>query len=97
MSSCSRVVASCTVQHDLVPPPGDPGEPAKPEGDRRATLPASDDEGAKDVVATLIRDLGFAPVDTGGLDDGATRPQPGTPLYNADVSGAQARRHLADA
>lgn len=72
------------------------GDTAEPEGDRRAILLAGDDEEAKDVVATLIRDLGFAPVDTGGLADGGARQQPGTPLYNADVTGAQASRHLED-
>jgi predicted dinucleotide-binding enzyme len=30
-----------------------------------------DDASAKDVVATLIRDAGFEPVDAGGLDSAA--------------------------
>jgi 8-hydroxy-5-deazaflavin:NADPH oxidoreductase len=34
----------------------------------------SGDEEAKPVVAQLIRDAGFDPVDLGGIDDGVSHP-----------------------
>jgi predicted dinucleotide-binding enzyme len=42
---------------------------------------AGDDDEAKEVVARLIEEAGFAPVDTGSLADGARRQQPGAPIY----------------
>ncbi len=70
------------------------GDTTKPEDERRAILLAGDDEEAKATVADLIRELGFAPVDTGTLEE-STRQEPGQPLYNADVTGAEARRQLS--
>jgi 8-hydroxy-5-deazaflavin:NADPH oxidoreductase len=58
----------------------------KPEGEPgRVALPvAGDDTEAKQVVMALIDELGFDPVDAGGLDD-SWRQQPGTPSYSADL------------
>jgi hypothetical protein len=39
----------------------------------------------------VIRDIGFTPVDTGGPRDGGRRQQPGAPLYNQVLTGAEAR------
>jgi hypothetical protein len=44
----------------------------------------------------LVNDIGFDPVDTGGLDE-SWRQQPGTPVYTADCDAAGVRRALAQA
>ncbi len=50
----------------------------------RIALPvAGDDEAAKGAVLKLVEELGFDPVDAGGLDD-SWRQQPGTPVYTTD-------------
>jgi predicted dinucleotide-binding enzyme len=71
------------------------GRPDAPAEERLAIFVAGDDAEAEDVVAGLIEELGFAPVDTGGLADGGRRQQPGTPVYGADLTAAQARDALA--
>ena len=70
----------------------------KPKGAMgRIALPvAGDDAGAKAVVMRLIDELGFDPVDAGGLDD-SWRQQPGTPVHTADLSLAAARAALGEA
>ena len=69
-------------------PPGTP---------RRIALPvAGDDAQAKQVVMELVDDMGFDPVDAGGLND-SWRQQPGTPVYAADFDAAGVRRALAQA
>ncbi len=68
--------------------PGTPG---------RIALPlAGDDPAAKAVVARLIDELGFDPVDAGGLDE-SWRQQPGTPGYGKDFDAAHLRAALAEA
>jgi predicted dinucleotide-binding enzyme len=71
------------------------GRTDAPADERLAIFLAGDDAEAKAVVAGLIEELGFAPVDTGGLADGGRRQQPGTPVYGADLTAAQARDALA--
>jgi hypothetical protein len=73
-------------------------ENGRPTGDReRIALPiAGDDPNAKAVVSRLIDELGFDPVDAGGLDD-SWRQQPGTPVYAADLRADKARQALAQA
>src|SRR5436190_1959879 len=69
-------------------PPGSPG---------RIALPVSgDDAKAKELVMELINDMGFDPVDTGGLDE-SWRQQPATPVYATDYDAAGVRRALAQA
>lgn len=58
--------------------------------DRRAIFLAGDDTDAKAVVARLIEDIGFAPIDLGGLHEGGKRQQPGTPVYNKNLNRVQA-------
>jgi predicted dinucleotide-binding enzyme len=71
------------------------GRPAGTEG--RIALPvAGDDERAKRVVMELVDELGFDPVDAGGLDD-SWRQQPGTPVYTTDHDDEGVRRALAEA
>jgi predicted dinucleotide-binding enzyme len=60
-----------------------------PGSAERLAIPlASDDQKAKQVVAALIDDMGFDPVDAGTLADGRNQ-QPGTPVYN-NPAGAEA-------
>jgi predicted dinucleotide-binding enzyme len=69
-------------------PPGTPG---------RIALPVSGDNAkAKKVVMDLVNDMGFDPVDAGGLDE-SWRQQPATPVYAADFDAAGVRRALAEA
>ena len=44
----------------------------------------------------LVEDLGFDPIDAGGLDE-SWRQQPGTPVYTADFDADRVKRALADA
>lgn len=70
------------------------GDPSKPNDERLALFVAADDEDAKRLVSDLIDQLGFAAIDTGGLADGGRRQQPGSPIYNVELTGAQARKTL---
>ncbi|WP_432968147.1 NADPH-dependent F420 reductase [Dactylosporangium sp. CA-233914] len=66
-------------------------------GDGRVALPvAADDPTAKRLVMGLIDELGFDPIDAGGLDD-SWRQEPGTPVYGADLDAAGVRAGLAAA
>jgi len=73
-------------------------ERGRPAGDReRLALPiGADDPKAKAVVSRLVDELGFDPVDAGGLDD-SWRQQPGTPVYAADLTADKARVALSRA
>jgi len=55
-----------------------------------------DPSDARSAVLRLVDDLGFDPVDGGGLDD-SWRQQPGTPAYCRDLEAAALRRALAEA
>jgi predicted dinucleotide-binding enzyme len=74
------------------------GEKGKPKGSPgRIALPvAGDDPGAKEIVMGLVDQLGFDPVDAGGLDE-SWRQQPGTPVYGSDFDAAGVKRALAEA
>jgi len=73
-------------------------ERGRPVGDReRIALPvAADDPHAKEVVSKLVDELGFDPVDAGGIDD-SWRQQPGTPVYASDLTADKARAALSRA
>ena len=71
------------------------GDTTAPPGERLALFVAGDDREAKRMVIDLIDALGFAAIDTGGLADGGRRQQPGSPIYNTRLTGAQARAALA--
>jgi predicted dinucleotide-binding enzyme len=73
---------------DRPTPPGTTG--------RRALPVSGDDPATKAVVMRLVDDLGFDPVDVGGLDD-SWRYQPGQPAYGPDVDVAALRELLAAA
>lgn len=71
------------------------GRPAASQS--RIALPVSgDNPKAKDVVFKLVDELGFDPVDNGGLDE-SWRQQPGTPVYAADLDADGVRGALAKA
>lgn len=65
------------------------------EEDRLVLFVAGDDEDAKATVSQLIREIGFAPVDTGSLKEGGRRQQPGSPIYNKPLTTNQAQEALA--
>jgi 8-hydroxy-5-deazaflavin:NADPH oxidoreductase len=62
----------------------------RPLEERRAIFIAGDDSEAKEVVARLIEEIGFAAVDTGFLHEGGRSQQPGTAVYNKDVTAREA-------
>lgn len=72
------------------------GTPSTTESERLALFVAGDDAEAKAVVAQLIREVGFAAVDTGTLREGGRRQQPGSTLYNQPLTAAQARQRLGE-
>jgi hypothetical protein len=64
--------------------------------DRIALPVAGDEPEAKAVVMRLVGELGFDPVDAGGIDD-SWRQQPGTPVYGTDLDAAGVREALGQA
>jgi 8-hydroxy-5-deazaflavin:NADPH oxidoreductase len=72
-------------------------EEGRPRGaaGRLAVSLAGDDVEAKRIVAELIDEIGFDPVDVGDLAQGGRKIQPGTPVYTARVTAAELTRRLA--
>jgi predicted dinucleotide-binding enzyme len=70
----------------------------KPRGTKgRIALPvAGDDRRAKEIVMRLVDELGFDPVDAGGLGE-SWRQQPDTPVYTKDYDAEGVKRALAEA
>lgn len=68
------------------------GDKDLPLDQRRAIFIAGDDSQAKEVVAKLIDDIGYAAVDTGFLGDGGRRQQPGSAVYNKELTADEAAR-----
>ncbi len=66
------------------------GDTSRPLEDRRAIFIAGDDSEAKQIVARLIEEIGFAAVDNGFLHQGGRNQQPGTAVYNKDVTPKEA-------
>ena len=52
---------------------------------RRVLFVSGDDLASKQTVQHLITELGYAPIDLGGLDDGGRMQQPGGPLAGRDL------------
>ena len=90
LSGAKVVKAFNTLYFEMLASQGRPaGEP------ERFAIPISgDDEDAKTVVAGLIDEIGFDAVVTGSLADGGRLQQPGTPLYGAEVTIAEAAEAL---
>jgi 8-hydroxy-5-deazaflavin:NADPH oxidoreductase len=55
---------------------------------------SSDDDQAKRVVMDLVEQLGFDPVDAGGLAGGGRLQQPGGPAFLADLPAEELRARL---
>jgi 8-hydroxy-5-deazaflavin:NADPH oxidoreductase len=63
----------------------------------RVAIPvAGDDPKAKAIVLRLVDDIGFDPVDAGGLAE-SWRQQPGTPVYGPDFVAPEVQRALSQA
>lgn len=73
------------------------GDTDLPLEERRAIFIAGDDSQAKEVVARLIEEIGFAAVDTGFLHEGGRRQQPGTAVYNKELTAKEAADLLSAA
>jgi predicted dinucleotide-binding enzyme len=71
------------------------GRPHVPEAQRLAIFLAGDDARAKERVANLIREIGFAPVDTGSLAIGGRLQEPGSKIYDRPMLPPEARVALA--
>jgi len=65
-----------------------------PLDERRAIFIAGDDSDAKAVVAKLIEEIGFAAVDTGFLAVGGRTQQPGTAIYNKELTSTEAAKAI---
>jgi len=65
-----------------------------PPAERRAIFIAGDDAEAKEIVGKLIEDIGFAAIDTGDLRDGGAAQQPGTAIYNRNLTAGEAQAIL---
>ena len=66
------------------------GDTNLPLDERRAIFIAGDDSQAKEIVAHLIEEIGFAAVDTGFLKEGGRLQQPGTAVYNKELTAKDA-------
>ncbi|HEY6306640.1 MAG TPA: NADPH-dependent F420 reductase [Candidatus Angelobacter sp.] len=62
-----------------------------PVEERHAIYVAGNDAEAKQIVARLIAEIGFAPVDTGSLREGGKLQQPDSPIYNQTFTAREAR------
>lgn len=89
----SRIVkAFNTIYYEHLAKQGNTNLPLE---DRRAIFVAGDDAEAKKIVSDLIEEIGFAPVDTGNLRDGGLTQEPGTAIYNQELTANDARALLS--
>ncbi len=70
------------------------GRPELPLAERTVILVAGDDPQAKEVVSRLVEEIGFAPVDTGGLREGGRLQQPESPMFGRRLIPAEAKSTL---
>jgi 8-hydroxy-5-deazaflavin:NADPH oxidoreductase len=73
------------------------GDTSRPLEQRRAIFIAGDDSEAKAIVTRLIEEIGFAAVDTGSLHEGGRSQQPGTAVYNKEITAGEASALLSAA
>lgn len=66
------------------------GNTELPPEQRRVIFVAGDDAEAKERVSKLIEDIGFAAYDTGNLREGGKNQQPGTAIYNRNLTLSEA-------
>jgi predicted dinucleotide-binding enzyme len=55
---------------------------------------SADDDKAKQTVMDLVEELGFDPVDAGGLAEGGRKQQPGSDVFLADLPSDELRARL---
>lgn len=67
------------------------GKPGSPLDERIAIFIAGDEPAAKQTVAHLIEESGFAPVDTGSLHTGGKKQEPGTIVYGKPMLYPEAK------
>jgi predicted dinucleotide-binding enzyme len=70
------------------------GKTDAPVEDRLVLFVPGDDAEAKSIVSDLIEQIGFAPVDTGTLNESG-KQEPDAPVYNTHVTPDRAREMLA--
>lgn len=73
------------------------GDVKLPLEQRRAIFISGDDSQAKEVIARLIEEIGFAAIDTGSLPEGGRLQQPDSPIYNKTLTTKEAREILETA
>lgn len=83
LKGASVVKAFNTIESGDLQTQGDTNLPLEK---RRVIFIAGDDSKAKETVAGLIEEIGFAAVDNGFLSDGGRRQQPGTPVYGQTLT-----------
>lgn len=66
-----------------------------PVDERHCIYVAGDDAEAKEIVARLIEEIGFAAIDTGSLREGGRLQQPDSPIYNKTYTAREARQFLS--
>jgi hypothetical protein len=71
----------------------DQGDPSLPMDERRVVPLAGNRPDAKDAVADLIEEIGFAPLDLGSLRE-SHRMEPGQPIYNQSLTRPEAQALL---
>lgn len=71
------------------------GNTSLPIEQRYTIFVAGDDAEAKEVASKLIEEMGFAPLDTGGLRQGGRKQEPGSTIYNRPMLLPEARQALA--
>lgn len=72
----------------------DQGDSSRAVDERRVLPLAGDNDEAKTVVADLIEQIGFAPLDLGSLREGGRHMEPGQPIYNETLTREEARARL---
>ncbi len=92
LPGCRLVKAFNTIHVDVLRTGGRMGTP---EGRRLVIFLAGDDGRAKATVAQLIREIGFAPLDTGSLALGGRLMEPGSAIFDRPMLPAEARDVLA--
>jgi len=88
MPGARMVKAFNTIYYDHLAKRGQKDFPVE---ERHAIYIAGDDLEAKQTVAQLIEDIGFAPVDTGSLREGGRLQQPESPIFNQTFTAREAR------
>src|SRR5262249_52392279 len=88
IAGASLVKAFNTISHEHL---GTRGRKDLPVEERHAIYMAGDDLPAKALVGRLMKEIGFAPVDTGSLREGGRLQQPESFIFNQTFTAREAR------